>query len=93
MVGNVCYKLLYRVGVNVNYETARSLYAYCGMSMAKIPTEQVYRAVYSYMRRSFWFIVTCREVFISIFSFLWQSVFFEPSILEVIVRTCFSCLS
>ena len=35
VVENVCYKLLYRVGVKVNYETERSLCAYHGMGMAK----------------------------------------------------------
>ena len=60
VVGNICYKLLYRVGVKVNYETARSLCTFHGMGMAEIPTEQVYRAVYRYVQRS-WYITINQE--------------------------------
>ena len=62
VVENVCYKLLYRVAVKANYETARSLCAYHGMGMAEIPTEQVYRAVYSYVQRSWYRYMTINQL-------------------------------
>ena len=55
VVGNTCYKLPYRVGVSVNYERARSLCTFQGGALAEIPTEEVFNAVYNYVKAN-WYI-------------------------------------
>ena len=55
VVGNTCYKLPYRVGVSVNYERARSLCTFHGGALAEIPNEEVFNAVYKYVKAN-WYI-------------------------------------
>ena len=55
LVGNTCYKLLYRAGNGMNFESARSLCAFQGMIMAEIPTEETYNAIYKYVQKN-WYI-------------------------------------
>ena len=54
VVGNVCYKMLYKVGSGVNFEKASSLCSFHGATLAEIPTQQVYEAILNYMKKS-WF--------------------------------------
>ena len=56
IIGNTCYKLIYRVGNSVTYERASSLCAFHGYGLAEIPTEEVYNAVYSYVKAN-WYIL------------------------------------
>ena len=53
-MGNICYKLPYRVGPSVNYYTAASMCTFHGGLLAEIPTEEVYNAVYDYMKKSWY---------------------------------------
>ena len=55
VVGNTCYKLLYRVGVSVNYERAKSLCTFHGGALLEIPTEEVFKAVFDYVKAN-WYI-------------------------------------
>ena len=55
VVGNTCYKLPYRVGVGVNYDQARSLCNFHGGALAEIPTEEVFNALYKYVKAK-WYI-------------------------------------
>ena len=55
VVGNTCYKLPYRVGVSVNYERARSLCTFHDGALAEIFTEEVFNAVYKYVKAN-WYI-------------------------------------
>ena len=54
VVGNICYKLPYRVDRSVNYDTAASLCTFHGGWLAEIPTEQVYNAVYDYVKKNWY---------------------------------------
>ena len=54
VVGNICYKLPYRVGLSVDYHTADSLCNFHGGLLAEIPTEQVYNAVYDYVKKNWY---------------------------------------
>ena len=54
IVGNICYKLPYRVGPTVDYYTADSLCNFHGGWLAEIPTEQVYNAVYDYVKKNWY---------------------------------------
>ena len=58
VVGNICYKLPYRVGPSVNYETAESLCTFHGGLLAEIRTQQEYNAVYDYVKKN-WY--TCTD--------------------------------
>ena len=60
VVGNICYKLPYRVGPSVDYNTAASLCTFHGGLLAEIPTEQVYNAVYDYVKKN-WYTWTDNE--------------------------------
>ena len=55
VVGSTCYKLIYRVGVGVNHEKARRLCTFHGGALAEIPTEEVYNAVFDYVKTN-WYI-------------------------------------
>ena len=52
MVGEKCYRLLYRVGVKVTFIQAESLCAFHGGLVAEVPSEAVYTAVFEYVRRT-----------------------------------------
>ena len=54
VVGNICYKMLYKVGSGVNFDDANSLCSFHGATLAEIPTQQVYDAIFNYLRNS-WF--------------------------------------
>ena len=56
VVGNVCYKMLYKVGSGVNFEKASSLCSFYGTTLAEIPIQQVYEAILNYTRmKKSWF--------------------------------------
>ena len=57
LVGNTCYKLARRVGTGMVYEAARNLCAFNGMTLAEIPSEEVYNAVYNYVKSN-WYLTT-----------------------------------
>ena len=61
VVGNICYKLPYRVGPSVNYETAASLCTYHGGLLAEIRTQQEYNAIYDYVKNN-WYTWTDENV-------------------------------
>ena len=51
-VGGKCYRLLYRVGVKVTFLQAQNLCTFHGGLVAEIPNEEVYQAVFKYIRRT-----------------------------------------
>ena len=54
VVGNICYKLPYRVGPAVNYNTAESLCTFRGELLAEIRTEEEYNAVFDYVKKNWY---------------------------------------
>ena len=62
VVGNICYKLVYGVGPSVDYNTAASLCNFQGGLLAEVPTEQVYNAVYDYVKNN-WYTLIEKESF------------------------------
>ena len=65
VVGNICYKMLYKVGSGVNFEEANSLCSFHGATLAEIPTQQVYEAILNYMKKSWFFEIGQSYIYIS----------------------------
>ena len=59
-MGNICYKLPYRVGPSVDYNTAASLCTFHGGLLAEIRTQQEYNVVYDYVKNN-WYTWTENE--------------------------------
>ena len=57
VVGDICYKMLYKVGSGVNFEEASSLCSFHGTTLAEIPTQQVYEAILNYMKKSWFYVI------------------------------------
>ena len=60
IVGDICFKLIYRVGVGVNFDRARSLCAFHGYGLAEITSEEVYNAIFGYVKAN-WYIDLGRQ--------------------------------
>ena len=52
VAGGKCYRLLYRVGVKVTFLQAQNLCTFHEGLVAEIPNEEVYEAVFKYIRRT-----------------------------------------
>ena len=52
VVGNICYKMLYKVGSGVYFGDANFLCSFHKTALAELPTQQVYNAIFSYLRNS-----------------------------------------
>ena len=54
-VDNTCYRLPYRTGPRINYQQASDLCQFHGGVLAEIPSEDVYDAVFRYVKRSWYY--------------------------------------
>ena len=54
VVGNICYKMLYKVGPGINFDDANSLCSFRRATLPEIPTQRVYEAILNYIKNS-WF--------------------------------------
>ena len=61
VVDNICYKLPYRVGVEVNFDQANAICALQGAELAEIPTRKAYYAIYNYVQSSWYYMIGYRN--------------------------------
>ena len=54
-VDRTCYRLPYRAGPRITYDQASVICRFHGGVLAEIPTEEVYQAVFRYVKRSWYY--------------------------------------